>query len=66
MKGKFNKKIFESEIALCKELSSRGGGKCNWGECAKCGVIPLLYKLGKGKIFEKEKEIKELRRITFQ
>jgi hypothetical protein len=37
-----------------------------WGECEKCGVIPLLHKLAKGKIFEGEAEVKELKRNTLQ
>lgn len=57
------KEIFEKEIALCRELSKKNGGKCNWGECEKCGVIPLLYKLSKGKVYEKIDEIKKLKRI---
>ena len=31
------------------------------GECKKCGVIPLLYKLHKGKLLEKSEEIKGIR-----
>ncbi|MBI2459844.1 MAG: hypothetical protein HYV53_04880 [Parcubacteria group bacterium] len=56
------KEIFEKEIAMCRELSKKNGGKCNWGECEKCGVIPLLYKLGKGEIYEKTDEVKKLKR----
>lgn len=60
------KEIFKREIAMCKKLSKKNGGKCNWGECEKCGVIPLLYKLGKGKVYEKIGEIKKLKRIILQ
>lgn len=59
-------KIFKKEIAMCQELSKKNGGRCNWGECEKCGVIPLLYKLGKGEFYEKEDEVKELKRVTLQ
>lgn len=46
-----NKETFDKEISMCRELSQKNSGKCNWGECKKCGVIPLLYKLGRGEIF---------------
>lgn len=55
------KEIFKKEIAMCQELSKKNSGRCNWGECAKCGVVPLLYKLGTGKIYEDPSEIKNLR-----
>ncbi len=58
------KEIFEKEIAMCRDLSRKNGGKCNWGECAKCGVIPLLYKLGKGEFYEKEDEVEKLKKTT--
>ncbi|HNX10994.1 MAG TPA: hypothetical protein PKI61_02535 [bacterium] len=61
-----NEETFLKETALCRDLSTKNGGHCNWGECDKCGVIPLLYKLGKGKIYEKEDEVKELRKTTLQ
>ena len=57
---------FEKEIATCKELSKKNGGKCNWGECEKCGVIPLLYKLGKGKLYEDRDEIKKIRALELR
>jgi len=41
--------------------SKENGGKCNWGICKKCGVLPLLYKLHKGILLEKPEEIKELK-----
>jgi hypothetical protein len=55
------KEVFEKEIAICKKLSQKNGGKCAWGECDKCGVIPLLFKLGKGEFYENEEELKKLR-----
>ena len=61
-----NKEIFEKEISMCRELSQKNGGKCNWGECDKCGVIPLLYKLGKGEVVEKEDEVRELKKSVLQ
>jgi len=60
------KEIFEKEIAMCRELSQRNGGKCSWGECNKCGVVPLLYKLGKGEFVEKENEVRELKKSALQ
>ncbi|MFA6422158.1 MAG: hypothetical protein WCV92_02065 [Candidatus Buchananbacteria bacterium] len=60
------KEIFEREVAMCKKLAKKNGGKCNWGECEKCGVIPLLHKLFGGKIYEKEDEVKELKRATLK
>jgi len=55
------KEIFEKELAMCQKLSHDNGGKCNWGECIKCGVIPFLFKLGKGELYEKEDEVKKLK-----
>ena len=66
MGNNMNKETFEKEIAMCRELSKKNGGKCDWGECEKCGVIPLLYKLGKNEIYEKEDEVKELKRVMLQ
>jgi hypothetical protein len=53
------KEVFEREISLCKQLSHTNGGKCGWGECASCGVIPLLYKLHKGVLLEDPAAIQE-------
>jgi hypothetical protein len=60
------KEIFDKEIAMCQKLSKENSGKCMWGECAKCGVVPLLYKLGKGEFYEKEDEIKSLKQSVLQ
>ena len=57
-----DKEIFEREIAMCRELFKKNDGGCSWGECEKCGVIPLLYKLGKGEVYEKETDIEELKK----
>lgn len=61
-----DKETFEKEIAMCMELSRENGGKCNWGECEKCGVILLLYKLGKGELYEDRDEIEKVKRATLQ
>jgi len=53
--------LFEQEIGMCRELFKRNGGKCNWGECSKCGVIPLLHKLYRSEVVESEGDIKKLK-----
>lgn len=51
------KGVFEREIALCRKLARKNKGKCGWGKCQDCGVIPLLYKLHKGQLLEDPKKI---------
>ena len=58
-KNIIKKEVFKRELALCKQLSREHKGKCGWGKCKDCGVIPLLYKLHKGKLLEKPAEIKK-------
>ena len=53
------KEVFDKEINLCKRLAKENKGKCAWGVCKNCGVVPLLYKLYKGKLLEKPAEIKK-------
>ena len=60
------KETFGKEIAMCRELSKKNGGKCNWGECEKCGVVPLLYKLGKGEVYENKDDIERIKKATLQ
>jgi hypothetical protein len=60
------KEIFEKEIAMCRELSKKNSGRCNWGECDKCGVIPFLYKIGKGEFYEKKDEIEKIKKSVLQ
>lgn len=55
--AQISKKVFDKEIAMCKELSHKNGRKCNWGECDRCGVIPLLHKLYNGILLENQAEI---------
>ena len=43
-------------------IIKKNGGRCNWGECEKCGVIPLLYKLGKGELYEDKDEVEKLKK----
>lgn len=60
-----NDEIFEREIAMCRKLNQKNGGRCNWGTCETCGVIPLLYKLNKGVFLEKEEEIRNVKHDVF-
>jgi hypothetical protein len=60
-----DKKTFDREIQMCQKLNRENGGHCNWGECKKCGVIPLLHKLHHNKFYEKAQEIKNLKNKTF-
>jgi hypothetical protein len=61
-----SKTIFDREIALCKMLSRENGGKCGWGACENCGVIPLLYKLHKGQLIEDPEELQKIRNELFR
>jgi len=58
-KNIIKKEMFNKEITLCKMLAKKNRGKCGWGRCKDCGVIPLLYKLYKGQLLEKPAEIKK-------
>jgi hypothetical protein len=60
-KNIIKKEVFDREVKLCKKLSKENRGKCGWGKCKECGVIPLLYKLHKGKLLEKSAEIERTR-----
>ena len=51
---------------MCRDLNKKNDGRCNWGECDKCGVVPLLYKLGKGEIYEKKEEVQNLKKSVLQ
>jgi len=61
-KNIIKKKIFKRETALCRKLSKENKGKCGWGKCNNCGVIPLLYKLHKGRLLEDPIEITKIKR----
>ena len=61
-----NQEIFNREISLCRELSKKNGGKCKWGECEKCGVVPLLHKLFLGEHYDDVEEIRALKGATFE
>ncbi|MEK9156324.1 MAG: hypothetical protein AAB360_03440 [Patescibacteria group bacterium] len=57
---KSNKEFFEQEVKICQEHLQNGG--CNWGKCVDCGVIPLLFKIFKGKLIEDKDEIKRIKK----
>ncbi len=59
-KGLISKEVFDREIALCKEMSSKSGGCC-WGRCENCGVVPLLYKLYNGELIDEGEKLKDLK-----
>jgi hypothetical protein len=61
-----NKEIFDEELLICQKLSKENKGKCHWGKCSDCGVIPLLYKLYKGQLLEKSAEIKKIKQEIFK
>jgi len=42
VKKVINKEVFEREISLCRKLAKENGGRCGWGVCKDCGVIPFL------------------------
>ncbi|MFA6896736.1 MAG: hypothetical protein WCQ96_00400 [Patescibacteria group bacterium] len=60
-KNEISKEIFDRETSMCGKLNKKNGGKCCWGECKNCGVIPLLYKLHKGELLEKAEEIEKIK-----
>ena len=59
-----DKEAFEKELGMCRGLHHKQRG-CNWGKCENCGVIPLLYKLHKGVIIEKEDEVRKVKEEVF-
>lgn len=61
-----SKKTFIDELSVCKKLSQENNQKCAWGECSKCGVIPLLHKLHTGKLLEDPKKIKKIKDKLFK
>lgn len=62
--GIIDQETYEREVKLCKQLSKENGGKCGWGECKDCGVIPLLIKLHKGELIEDSEEIKNVKSVV--
>jgi hypothetical protein len=60
-KNLIDKKVFEREVFLCQKLFRENKGKCNWGKCKDCGVIPSLYKFYKGKLLETPEKVKKIK-----
>lgn len=56
-KNIISKEVFDRETELCKMLSGGNKGRCGWGKCKDCGIIPLLVKLHQGILLEKDEEI---------
>jgi len=55
------KEIFEKEINICREHYNKKKS-CAWGECEKCGAIPLLHKLFKEEVVDNKDDVEELKR----
>ncbi len=64
-KNIINKEVFEREITLCRKLYQENKGKCGWGKCDQCGVVPLLIKLYKGLLLEDPVQIKRAKEDVF-
>ena len=47
-------------------LAKENKGKCGWGKCKDCGVIPFLYKLRKGQLLENPVEIARAKSKIFK
>ncbi len=65
-KNIIKKEVFKKEIVLCKMLSKENRGKCGWGKCKDCGVIPLLYKLHKGQLLDSPAKLAKIRNKIFK
>lgn len=64
--GVISDEVFKRETDMCRKLHSKRNGRCCWGECAKCGVIPLLYKLHKNELLEEPEEIAQAKKDVFE
>lgn len=60
--SKISKETYDFEINMCKELSIKEKWKCNWWECSKCWVLPLLHKLYESKLLEDKNDISEFKK----
>ena len=61
-----DRETFEKELAMCRKLNQKNDGKCHWGECKTCGVIPLLHKLYEGKLLETEEQVSHAKHEAFE
>lgn len=57
---KYSSDIYKKETKMCAQLFKEKQG-CNWGKCADCGVVPLLYKLETGEVVEDMESVKKLK-----
>ncbi len=60
-KNVISEEVYEREMQLCKNLSFENWWKCGWWVCKDCWVLPLLYKLHKGKLLEDPECIKKFK-----
>lgn len=65
-KNIIKKAVFDRELELCRMLAKKHKGKCGWGKCKDCGVIPFLYKLYKGKLLENPVDLANIRKKIFK
>jgi len=65
-KNIIKKEVFDREISLCQMMSKKNKGKCGWGRCKDCGVVPFLYKLHKGQLLEDPAKLREIRKNIFK
>lgn len=56
-----SEEVFKREVELCNKLNRENCGKCCWGICKNCGVIPLLHKLNNGEVIDNENEVVKLK-----
>lgn len=60
-----SKDVFKNEINMCRKLNKKNSGRCSWGECNRCGVLPLLIKLHEGRLIEDSSEVDTLKEKVF-
>ncbi len=65
-KNIINDDVFKRELVLCNMLYEKNKGKCCWGKCKDCGVIPLLYKLHRGILLDDDTKIKKIKSKVFK
>ena len=65
-KNVIKKAVFDREVALCQMLFKENRGKCGWGKCQDCGVIPLLWKLHKGQLLDTPAKVVKIKKEIFK
>jgi len=63
--GAISEEVLARETAMCRKLNRENGGRCNWGKCESCGVIPLLYKLSGGGFLETAESVEKAKSDIF-